>query len=117
MVNNHLKFAKVLAKALDSQFSIGKFRFGLDPLLGLFPVLGNITTAFLSFYLIQIARQMKLPDKEIRRMIWNIILDYLIGVIPILGTIGDFVYKSNNLNIKILENYDPEQIIEGEIIE
>ena len=117
MVNSHLKFAKILAKALDSQFSFGKLSFGLDPIIGMFPLLGNLTTAFLSLYLIQIAKQMKLPNKEIRRMIGNVILDYLIGVVPIVGTIGDFVYKSNNLNIKILENYDSEQIIEGEIIE
>lgn len=101
----HLKNAKRIAWLLDNQFSIGSFRFGLDPLLGLFFGVGNMVTVLLSTYIVWIAWEMQTPAGILARMIFNIAVDFLIGLIPILGQLLDFGVKANQKNIELLENY------------
>ena len=115
----HLKIARTLVKLLDSQFQIWKFKFGLDPLIGLLPGGGDAFAAILSFYIVFVAILHKLPILKIIKMIVNIILDFLIGVIPILGDFFDFFINPNTKNMQILEKHllESENIIEGEIIE
>ncbi len=113
----HLKTAEVFAKLLDNQFSIGKFRFGLDPILGLFWGAGDIVGALLSCYMIWIAIQMKIPSSAIAQMLGNIALDFLIGLVPVLGQATDFVFKANSKNMEILRKYAKSTVVEGHVIE
>lgn len=110
----HLKTARYLVDTLENKFQIGKFKFGLDPLLGFFPGGGDILALALSFYLIWIAVMLRLPAEKISLMLGNVMFDFLIGLIPIFGDIADFAYKSNSKNLEIIEDYlENNQIIEG----
>ncbi len=48
---------------------------------------------------------MRLPQEKILEMFTNIIMDFVIGLVPVLGDIGDFAFKANTKNLKILRNY------------
>lgn len=114
---HHLKVAVALAHLLDTQFSLFGFRFGIDPILGLVPGLGDVISFIFSSYLIFIARHLNIPQKEINRMILHLVIDLIIGIVPIIGEIGDFWYKANAKNLRILKKYAPKHIIDAEIIE
>lgn len=103
MPTKHLKSAQKFAKLMDSQFSIFGIRFGLDSILGLIPGAGDISTLLLSLYLIWVGIKMKLPAKKILQMVFNIVVDTLIGAIPLVGDISDVFYKANIKNLRILE--------------
>lgn len=113
---NHYYTAKFLARLLDTQFSLGKFRFGLDPLLDFIPGLGDVIALLLSLYIVWIAKQYNVPDREIAVMMRNIMFDFILGLIPIVGYIGDFVYKANIKNLAIIEKYLQQPVLEGEVV-
>ncbi len=115
-MSDHIKIARLLTDLLDNKFKLGRFSFGIDPLFDFIPVLGGLIPAALSFYIVFIAIQMKLPPDKISQMIGNIVFDYLLGVIPIIGTAADFVFKSNLKNMKILESYLKADAQEGQVI-
>ena len=93
---------------MDSEFRIPgtDFRFGLDPVIGLvFPILGDIVTyvfsAFLVFYMARHGASWKLVIK----MTGNVVLDLLVGGIPIAGQLGDFVIRANDRNYKLFKEF------------
>lgn len=110
-----MRMAAFLTELMDNKFSFLGIRFGLDPLLDLFPVAGDIFATALSFYLVWIAYQINIPEARIHEMIGNIIFDFIIGLIPVIGEIGDMFYKSNTKNLKILRAYY-KPVSEAEII-
>jgi hypothetical protein len=59
--------------------------------------------AVIGGYIILVGLKMGLPSEKILEMVFNLILDLLIGVIPVLGDMLDFVFKSNERNIKIIK--------------
>lgn len=113
---SHLRFASTLTNILENQFSILGFRFGLEPLLGLIPGLGDVLALLLSLYLIWVGIQMNLPGEKIGQMLFNVILDFIIGLVPIAGDIGDFAYRANHRNLMILEEFTERDMIEGETL-
>jgi hypothetical protein len=112
----HLGFARFLATLLDNQFSIGSFKFGIGPIIGIIPGIGDIIENILSFYLIWIALKMNLPNNKIGQMLINIGFNFFLALFPVIGNIGDFIFKSNIRNLKILEEHVKRPVIEGEII-
>lgn len=96
-----------LAAVLDDIFHIPgtKIRFGLDPIVGLVPGLGDIITGLLSFLIVFAAWQRGLPRIALSRMVANIAIDTLLGSIPILGDVFDTVWKSNRMNYNLLVRY------------
>src|SRR5581483_11482006 len=96
-----------LAGVLDDIFHIPgtKIRFGLDPIVGLVPGLGDIITGLLSFLIVFAAWQRGLPRIALSRMVANIAIDTLLGSIPILGDVFDTVWKSNRMNYNLLVRY------------
>ena len=112
----HLKIAERLAKELDTKFQVGRFKFGLDPLIGLVPIFGDIFTTALSLYIVWIGVQMKLPGEKIAQMIGNVVFDFLLDFVPILGQIADFAFKANIRNLEILRKYSLDYV-EGKIVE
>lgn len=96
-----------LAGVLDDIFHIPgtKIRFGLDPILGLVPGLGDIITGLLSFLIVFAAWQRGLPRIALSRMVANIAIDTLLGSIPIFGDVFDTVWKSNRMNYNLLVRY------------
>ncbi len=59
---------------------------------------------------------MNIPAHELRRMMRNILFDYIIGFIPVLGDAADFIYKCNLVNLEILRKYEKGTIIDAEVI-
>lgn len=112
-----IKKARFIAKLLDSQFSVRGIRFGLDPVINIIPGLGDLIGMMLSLYIFRIAREMGVSRFDKWRMIGNIILDFIIGIIPIIGVIFDVVFKANIRNLKILEKYSTRMKIKGKVIE
>jgi hypothetical protein len=82
-----------------------KFRFGLDPILGLLPGGGDTITGALSAYIVVEAARMGVPRPILGQMIGNILLDSLVGLVPVLGDVFDVGWKSNVKNIALLEEY------------
>ena len=96
-----------LAGVLDDIFQIPgtKIRFGLDPIVGLVPGLGDIISGLLSFLIVFAAWQRGLPRVAIMRMVANIGIDSLVGSVPIVGDLFDITWKSNRMNYKLLTRY------------
>ncbi|MEM7552438.1 MAG: DUF4112 domain-containing protein [Bacteroidota bacterium] len=92
---------------LDTKFKIPgtKIRFGLDPILGLIPGFGDILSYGISSVLIFTMIRHGASGKVAIKMIFNLILDTVIGAIPILGTIFDVYYKANTRNLELLKSY------------
>lgn len=100
-----LKNIKRLSKLMDEQFSIGGFKFGLDPILNLIPFAGDISGYAVSLVLIATMVQHGASGRLAAKMIWNATLDALIGAIPFLGWVFDFTYKANTKNVKLLTEH------------
>lgn len=98
----HLKTAQQLTELLESRFNVAGYRFGLDPILGLVPGLGDAISLLLSLYLLWIAAQLKTPPEKINQMMANIAVDFFLGLVPLVGDVGDFLYKANSKNLAIL---------------
>ena len=82
-----------------------RIRFGLDPILGLVPGLGDVAGALLGGAILMEAYRRQLSRTTLIRMAANIILDTAAGAIPLLGDALDFVWKSNRRNLDILEKH------------
>ena len=82
-----------------------KFKFGLDPLIGLLPGLGDTASALVSaFALIQAAR-LGVPKILLARMSLNILINELVGIVPVVGDAFSFWFKSNARNYQIIKNH------------
>lgn len=101
---NLVRFAK-FSKRLDTQFSLPgvPFKFGLDGLLGLVPGVGDLITGTMGLYALKIAYDERLPWHVHGRLLGNLALDSLVGVIPLVGDIFDFAFHAHRKNYKILE--------------
>jgi hypothetical protein len=106
-MNNHLRSARILANLMDAQFKLFGFRFGLDPILGIIPGFGDLLSLGLSAYIVWIGVQMGLPTAKLAQMISNIIFDFLLGSIPVVGDLFDVTFKANLKNLSILEGHQP----------
>lgn len=115
-MNTKVQRARFLANLLDQQFSIGGIRFGIEPILGFIPAVGDIIGLLLSLYIYRIAQEMQIPRRHRAQMLFNILLDVSVGVIPLLGDIFDVAYKANVRNLHILEKHMRGEAIEGEIV-
>lgn len=91
---------------------------GLDAIVGLVPVLGEIVTAAMGAYIVWEARNLGLPKWKLARMGANVLFDTAIGAIPLVGDAADLVFRSNTRNLRILlrhiDKHHPEtRVIEG----
>jgi len=93
------------ARLMDTQFNIRGFRFGLDPILGLIPGVGDFIGLLFSGGLVALASRRGISGKLLILMSLNVFIDTVVGSIPILGGIFDFFYKANTRNIRLLEKY------------
>lgn len=115
-VDTHVKAAKYLTYLLEDRFKIFGLRFGLDPILGLAPWIGDIISAFLALYIVWIGVQVRVPSDKLAVMLRNIVFDFLIGLIPVVGDVSDFVFRSNSKNLDIILKYH-KGYTEGEIMD
>lgn len=95
---------ELLSKLMDSVFTLpgSQWRFGLDPLLGLFPGVGDLVTSLISLYILSIASRLRVPRITLVRMALNVMIDSLGGSLPIIGDLFDVWWKSNTRNVALL---------------
>ena len=93
-----------LATLLDDKWRMPglNFRFGLDPLIGLIPGLGDMLGGIISFLIIFAAWQRGLPKVTLARMVVNEVIDTFGGAIPIIGDAFDVYWKSNRMNYNLI---------------
>lgn len=80
-------------------------RIGLDPIIGLVPFLGDITSALVAGWVILEAARFRLPGVVLIRMVINAVADLLIGLIPFLGDLLDFGFKANTRNVELFHRH------------
>ncbi|GAA4496880.1 hypothetical protein GCM10023172_10960 [Hymenobacter ginsengisoli] len=102
-----LRWVEHVARLMDSQFRLPgtRFRFGLDPLLGLIPIVGDLSSTAVSVALLLTMLRHGASGAVVVRMVLNILIDTVIGGIPIIGNVFDFAYKSNERNVALLRRH------------
>ena len=100
-----------VAQLLDSAFLIPgtSYRVGLDPILGLFPGLGDLVSPLFTIGILWQARELSIPRVILLRMIFNVAIDSLLGAVPLLGDLFDFAWKANTMNLALLERHATEE--------
>ncbi len=99
--------ASKLAYWLDAGIRIPgtNLRFGLDPILGLIPGFGDAAGAILAGWILVEAIRLGASRATLLRMAGNVAFDALVGAVPVLGDVFDFVWKANLRNIALLERH------------
>lgn len=110
MHESHARTLAALRKwsvLLDSAFRVPgtNLTFGLDPILGLIPGLGDLTSPLFAALLLFHAVRMRIPRVVQLRMLVNAAIDALIGFVPVVGDLFDFGWKANVRNLALLERY------------
>src|SRR2546423_6368589 len=100
-----------IADLLDSAFVVPgtNYRIGLDPIIGLIPMIGDLASPIFTIGLLWQAYDLGIPKVVQLRMIFNAAIDALIGAIPVAGDLFDFAWKSNQWNLALLELHAHEE--------
>jgi hypothetical protein len=95
----------VLARWLDSAVRLPRthWRVGLDPLLGLIPVIGDLAGLALSLLIVAASWRLGASAGTLARMVLNITLDAVIGSVPVVGDVYDVFARTNERNVRALE--------------
>lgn len=94
-----------LARLMDSSIRLpGGFRIGLDGIIGLIPGFGDVFGLLVSSYLIGKAATIGASRWVLVRMVGNVLLETLLGSVPIVGDVFDLAFRANNRNMRLLEN-------------
>ena len=78
---------------------------GLDAIVGLVPVVGDVMTAVMGAYIIWEARNLGMPKWKLWRMMGNLGVDTALGAIPLVGDAFDFLFRSNTRNLRIIRKH------------
>lgn len=102
-----LKNVRDKAHCLDLSMSFCGFRFGWAGIIGLIPWIGDVCALFLSLRLVKAAQKIEggLPDHIYSKMMLNITVDFVLGLIPIVGDVVNIAYKANSRNYLMLEKF------------
>lgn len=100
-----------LAKLLDVAFILPgtNFRYGIDGLIGLIPVVGDIITTAISLWLVREARALGAPWHVTTRMLGNVALDGVVGLVPLVGDAFDVMFRANVRNMRLLRRWMDKQ--------
>jgi len=95
------------ARIFDSAFRIPGTRitFGIDPILGLFPGIGDLASPVLSLFFIWHGLRLGVPRVVLARMVLNVLIDAGVGAIPVLGDAFDVAWQANTWNLALLERH------------
>jgi hypothetical protein len=96
-----------LARLFDSAFRVPgtNLTFGLDPILGLFPGIGDLASPILTLLILWHAVAVRVPRVVLLRMVLNSLIDAGLGVVPVAGDLFDFAWKANDWNLALLERH------------
>lgn len=95
------------ATLMDARFRVPgtRIRFGLDPIIGLLPGIGDALGLALSLYVVVEAIRLGVSRRVLFRMLRNVALEALVGVVPVLGDVFDIGFKANLRNATLLRNH------------
>lgn len=98
---------KLIAHVMDNLFQLpgSRFRFGLDPLLGLLPFYGDTIANLISAVALSQSARFGVPKIVIARMALNVFLNAVIGAVPVVGDAFSFWFKSNARNYDLLRRH------------
>jgi len=96
-----------VARLLDELFRIPgtNIRFGLDSLIGLLPGGGDLAGGAISAWIIITAARQGAPASMLARMGLNVLVDTILGAVPVLGDVFDVAWKANRRNVALLESF------------
>ena len=94
-----------LSHLLDAAVEVPllRTRVGLDALLGIVPVAGDLLSAAIGLYLVALARELGASRWLQARMIGNLVFDAALGVVPIAGDVADIYFKAHLRNLRLLQ--------------
>ena len=100
-----------LAKLLDVAFILPgtNIRYGIDGLIGLIPVVGDLITTAISLWLVREARALGAPWHITARMLANVALDGVVGMVPLAGDAFDVMFRANIRNMRLLRRWMDKQ--------
>ena len=98
---------EAVAMLLDVAFVVPgtKMRYGLEGVVGLVPVIGDVVTKVISLWIVREARALGAPWHVTTRMLGNVALDGAVGLVPFAGDAFDIFYKANMRNIRLLQRW------------
>jgi Domain of unknown function (DUF4112) len=98
---------ELLARLMDSAFTLpgSNVRIGLDAIIGLVPVLGDLISQAIASYIIWEARRLGVSRWTVGRMIANSAIDTVVGFIPVVGDLFDVGYRANMKNLALLKSH------------
>lgn len=98
---------EAIAKLLDVAFILPgtNIRYGIDGLIGLIPVIGDIITAAISLWLVREARALGAPWYITARMLGNVAVDGVVGMVPFAGDAFDVMFRANMRNVRLLRRW------------
>lgn len=114
------RFVERLSWFLDESIPLpGGYRIGFDGFIGLIPGVGDFIGGLLSSVIIYKAHQLGVPRMILGRMIINMMIDTVLGAIPLAGDVFDFVWKANKRNAMLLNDYQqqPQKIYRKSLLE
>jgi len=105
--NDTLHRVRAVAVLLDDAVRVPgtNIRFGIDPLVGMIPGLGDLLGGAASAYIILEAARAGAPASVLLRMTMNVGIDTLVGSLPVVGDLFDFAWKSNTRNVSLLARH------------
>jgi hypothetical protein len=106
-----LEALRHVSRLLDSAFVVPgtTFRIGLDPILGLVPGFGDLVSPLFAVVLLWQGRDFGVPRVVQFRMVFNVAIDALVGLLPVAGDAFDFAWKANDRNLALLERHAYEE--------
>jgi hypothetical protein len=100
-----------IAELLDNAFVVPgtTYRIGLDPIIGLIPGIGDLVSPLFTIGMLLQARELGVPKVVQARMLINVAIDTLVGIVPVAGDLFDFAWKSNEKNLALLDLHAREE--------
>ncbi|WP_454597880.1 DUF4112 domain-containing protein [Qipengyuania sp. SM2507] len=98
---------EALETILERSFRIPgvNYPIGLDAIVGLVPVVGDLITAAMGAYIVWEGKNLGMPKWKLWRMAGNVAFDTALGAVPLVGDAFDLVFRSNTRNLKIIRKH------------
>ncbi|WP_342361659.1 DUF4112 domain-containing protein [Terrarubrum flagellatum] len=110
----------LVARVMDSAFVIpgANIRIGVDPLIGLIPAVGDMIAGAIAAWIVFEARRLGAPVTLVARMVANVVVDTVIGAVPVIGDAFDVAFKANIRNVELLRRHLERRrpTIDGEVV-
>jgi hypothetical protein len=102
-----LQRTRLVARLLDSAIPVPgtNYRIGLDSIVGLLPVSGDVVTGVIGLYIVAEAGLVGAPRNVLGQMVFNLLVDVLVGSVPAIGDLFDAAWKANLKNVELFEEY------------